>query len=235
LLAPDNRVVMISGASRGIGHAIAQALSSLGYRLSLGVRDPQSLSVEDFANEVLICNWDATVAGGAEQWVAQTLAHYGAIDALVLNAGVMKSVGFDEGSEADLDLMLEVNFKSPWRLVKSALPSLLDSGHGRVINLVSLSGKRVFSASNLGYSASKFAASALTHAVRQAGWDDGVRATSICPGLVDTDMVEHVTAPPGQFKISPQAIAATAAYALSLPNDAVVAEILVNSRLEPMF
>ena len=76
---------------------------------------------------------------------------------------------------------------------------------------------------------------ALTHAVRQAGWDDGVRATSICPGLVDTRMVEHVTAPEGQFKIEPETIAETVAYALALPNSASVAEVLVNSRLEPMF
>ena len=83
-----------------------------------------------------------------------------------------------------------------------------------------------------GYAASKFAAVALTHAVRRAGWDDGVRATAICPGLVDTDMVAGKTAPEGEFKIEPEAIAASVAYLLSLPNNASVAELLINSRLE---
>ena len=62
----------------------------------------------------------------------------------------------------------------------------------------------------------------------------GVRATSICPGMVDTRMVEHVSVPEGQFKIEPEAIAESVAYALSLPNNASVAEVLVNSRYEAM-
>ena len=119
-------------------------------------------------------------------------------------------------------------------LITRALPALRESGSGRVINVVSLSGKRVLSARLLGYQASKFAASALTHAIRERGWEDGVRATSICPGLVDTRMVEHVEAPEGQFKIEPETVAASIAYALSLPNSASVAEVLINSRFETM-
>ena len=80
------------------------------------------------------------------------------------------------------------------------MPQLRAAGTGRVVNIASLAGKRLLSDS-LGYSASKFAAVALTHAVRRAGWDDGVRATAICPGLVDTDMVAAKTAPEGEFKI----------------------------------
>ena len=87
----------------------------------------------------------------------------------------------------------------------------------------------------LGYSASKFAALALTHAIRHDGWSDGIRATAICPGLVEMRMVADVEPPEGQFKIAPDTIAETVAYALSLPNEAVVAEILVNSRLEASF
>ena len=115
------------------------------------------------------------------------------------------------------------------------MPHLRKSGHGRVANIVSLSGKRLLRGSQLGYSASKYAALVLTHAIRQEGWEDGVRATAICPGMVDTRMVGDMQVPEGQFKIDPETIAETVAYALSLPNNAVVAEILVNSRLEPMF
>ena len=87
----------------------------------------------------------------------------------------------------------------------------------------------------LGYSASKFAAMSLTNAIRLSGWDDGVRATSVCPGMVKTRMTEEVVVPDGHFKMEPEVIAQTIAYALSLPNSAAVAEILVNSRLEDMF
>ena len=131
--------------------------------------------------------------------------------------------------------MWDVNFKGPLRLIRSTLDALKQSGSGRVVTIVSLSGKRLMGSGNLGYSASKFAALSLSHAVRHEGWNDGVRATAICPGLVDTDMVSHMNAPSGEFKITPEAIAATTAYALSLPNSAAVAEILVNSRLEATF
>lgn len=238
MLQSNNRVVMISGANRGIGLAVAHALATAGYRLSLGVRDVASVNTSEIGDDrgadVMVAPYDASSRSAASDWTQETLDKFGAIDALVLNAGVMFPIGFDDDKEDELDTMWDVNFKGPLRLVRAALPSLKACGHGRVVNVVSLSGKRVMGAGNLGYSASKFAALSLTHSIRQEGWDDGIRATAICPGLVDTDMVSHVTAPAGEYKITPEAIAATAAYALSLPNEASVAEVLVNSRLETM-
>ncbi len=235
MLSPENRVVMISGANRGIGLAVAKTLSAAGYRLSLGARDPSVLDLSMFSSEVFVQPYDALDDASASSWVQATQQKYSSIDALILNAGVMKPVAVASGGEQDLDLMWNVNFKAPLRLVRAALPGLKQCGHGRVINMVSLSGKRVMGSGNLGYCASKFAATSLTHALRYEGWDYGLRATSICPGLVDTDMVAQVTPPENEFKIDPEAIAETTAYALSLPNSASVAEILVNSRLETMF
>lgn len=235
MLTPDNRVVMITGANRGIGLATAQCLSLVGYRLSLGVRDESTIDTASFSNEVITHVYDAKDKASATSWTDYTLDHYGTIDALVLNAGVMVAIGVMDENEEDLDLMWDVNFKGPLQLSRAAIPALKKCGHGRIVNLVSLSGKRVLGSGNLGYSASKYAALALTHAIRHEGWADGLRATAICPGLVDTDMVAHVSAPEGEFKITPDAIANTVAYAMSLPNDASVAEILVNSRLEAFF
>ena len=235
MLSPDNRTVMISGANRGIGLAIAKLLDQQGYRLSLGVRDTSSINKNDFKGNVTIHEYHANDKTTARSWTERTLEEFGSIEAVVLNAGVLKACGIENGTDEDLDLMWQVNFKGPLHLVRETLPSLKQCGSGRVINLVSLSGKRLMSESNLGYSATKFAALSLTHAIRQSGWNEGVRATSICPGLVDTDMVSQITTPEHEFKITPDAIAATAAYALSLPNDASVAEILVNSRLEASF
>jgi len=235
MLAVSNRVVMITGANRGIGKAIARTLAQRGYRLSLGARNSANIDTSEIDCEVFTHDYDARDKQSAPLWVEKTLEQYGTIDAVVLNAGVMKPVGVAEGSEEDLDLMWDVNFKGPLRLIRSALPALKRCGHGRVINIVSLSGKRVMGSKNLGYCASKYAALSLTHAIRQEGWQDGLRATAICPGLVDTDMVSNVDTPNGEFKISPDTIAATAEYALSLPNESAVAEVLVNSRLESMF
>ena len=233
MIPPTDRVVMISGANRGIGLAAAKHLASLGYTLSLGARDPASIPM-DGLGDALTHRWEATETETSTDWVDTTMERYGRIDAVFLNAGVEVGGSLLTGTEDEFDLMFAVNFKGPLWLARAALPHLKASCHGRVINLVSLAGKRVMRAEILGYSASKFAANALTHAIREDGWKDGVRATSICPGLVDTRMVEDVTPAEGAFKIDPDDIAQTVAYALSLSNSASVAEIGVNSRFEHM-
>ena len=235
MLAADGRVIMISGANRGIGLATARVLAARGFRLSLGVRDPDTIDRAGFDIDPHIARWDATEPESSKAWAAEVLQNFGQIDGVVLNAGVAIAGKLEDDDESAYDTMWEVNFKGPLRLTRAVLPALRASEHGRMINVVSLSGKRLMRASMLGYSASKFAALALTHAIRHDGWSDGIRATAVCPGLVDTRMVADVEPPEGQFKIAPDTIAETVAYALSLPNEAVVAEILVNSRLEASF
>lgn len=234
MLAPEGRVIMISGANRGIGLATATLLAARGCRLSLGARDHGLMDAARL-DEALSAEWHAEDAASSRNWVAATLERFGRVDGVVMNAGLALEVGLTEEDETDYDRMWEVNFKGPLRLARAAMPALRESGNGRVVNIVSLAGKRLLGTAMLGYSASKFAALALTHAIRREGWSDGVRATAICPGMVDTRMVANRDTPPGEFKIEPEAIAETVAYALSLPDNASVAEILVNSRLEPSF
>ncbi len=235
MLSPDNRVIMISGANRGIGLACAQALSKRGYSLSLGARTPGNIDRKLAGQHALCTRWDATDPASANSWAQATLERFGRIDGIVMNAGVGHNLQLEEADETALDEMWEVNYKGPLRLIRAVMPSLRVAGHGRVISIVSLSGKRLLGTRMFGYAATKFAALSLVHAVRHEGWDDGVRATAICPGLVDTRMVDHVEPPPGEFKIDPATIGETAAYALSLPDNASVAEILINSRMETMF
>ena len=235
MLQPDGRVILVSGANRGIGLAAARHLAALGYRLSLGARRPDSIP-EDFAwGDALSHAWEATDPDSSAAWVDATIARFGRIDGVVMNAGIEVGGALVDGDEDEFDQMWDVNFKGPLRLIRACLPHLRASGQGRVVNIVSLAGKRVLRHEILGYSASKHAALALTHAIRRAGWDDGVRATALCPGMVDTDMVAHARTAEGQFKIAPETIAASIAYALSLPNEAVLAELLINSRFEPLF
>lgn len=234
MLAPDGRVVMISGANRGIGLAAARVLAAEGYSLSLGARNINKLeeAISDLPpGQVLRARWEANDRASSADWVAATLEHFGRLDGVVANAGLSLPARLEDDDETPYDEMWEVNFKGPLRLIRAALPSLRAVKTGRVVVLASLSGKRVLSDS-LGYPASKFAAVALTHAVRQAGWTDGVRATAVCPGMVDTDMVADKPVPEGAFKIEPEVIARAVAYLLSLPNNASVAELLINSRLE---
>jgi NAD(P)-dependent dehydrogenase (short-subunit alcohol dehydrogenase family) len=227
------RVAMISGASRGIGLAIARELCQRGQRVSLGVRRPESVP-DDLKSQSELCfthAYDATERGAHVPWVNATIKQFGYVDTLVNNAGIATNVTLDLGTDEALDKMFEVNVKAPFRLIQALLPQLRASGHGRVINIASLSGKRVFGL-NAGYQMSKHALMALTHAVRRAGFKDGVRASAICPGFVATDMTSGVVDVPRNEMTDPKDIAILAATLIDLPNTASVAELLVNCRYE---
>jgi NAD(P)-dependent dehydrogenase (short-subunit alcohol dehydrogenase family) len=225
---------MISGASRGIGLAIARELTQAGLALSLGVRRPGEFR-DPLAGdgEVLVHPYDAHERDAATAWVDATIARFGRIDVLVNNAGISRFVGLEEGSEDDLDELLAVNVKAPFRVIRAALPHLKAAGSGRVINVASLSGKRVMGL-NAGYQMSKHAVVALTHAVRRIGWEHGIRATALCPGFVNTDLVAHVTDVPHEQMTDPKDLARLVATVVALPNTAAVAELLVNCRYEHM-
>jgi NAD(P)-dependent dehydrogenase (short-subunit alcohol dehydrogenase family) len=225
---------MISGANRGIGLAIARELKQSGLALSLGIRRPAGFA-DQLAHDadVLLHRYDAQERDAATHWVDATIARFGRIDVLVNNAGISRFVSLEEGSEDDLDELLAVNVKAPFRVVRAALPHLKSSGTGRVINVASLSGKRV-KGLNAAYQMSKHAVVALTHAVRRAGWEHGVRATALCPGFVDTELVAHVTDVPHDQMTNPADLARLVATVVSLPNTAAVAELLVNCRYEHM-
>ena len=116
MISPEGRVVMISGASRGIGLAVARNLYQAGFSLSLGVRDIEAMrkTVDDWdTSRVLISKYDAVDKGTHKTWVDTTAEHYGRIDGLVNNAGIMQPVSVDDGefNEKGLDLMWSVNVK----------------------------------------------------------------------------------------------------------------------------
>ncbi|WP_341503794.1 SDR family NAD(P)-dependent oxidoreductase [Gallaecimonas sp. GXIMD4217] len=222
------RNILISGASRGIGLAIARHLSAQGHRLSLGIRSGQPPA--DLAQHHCFA-YDAS-RGDEEAWLASARKALGPVDTLVHCAGVLEVVGLLDDFEAPLERMLEVNLKAPWRLTRAAWEDLRAHGQGRVISLVSLSGKRVKGLS-AGYSASKFAQLALHQAIRNTGWEDGIRATAICPSWVNTDMAAANCPLEPDTLTQPDDIAALVDSILALPNSAVVDEIAVNCRLEP--
>ncbi|WP_026872849.1 SDR family NAD(P)-dependent oxidoreductase [Inquilinus limosus] len=227
----DARVAMISGAGRGIGAEIAAALARAGWRLSLGARNPAQLIPPEGA-DALAHRFDARDPDSERLWVEATAERFGRIDAVIANAGIMIPKTVIAADDADLDDLIQVNVKSPLRLVRAAWPHLVASGHGRVVTIASLSGKRVKSATSGLYAVSKFAALALTHAIRHAGWDEGVRATAVCPGFVATDMAAGLTNRPPEAMTQPQDVARIVAFLLDLPDTASIAEIPINSTLE---
>ncbi|GAB4193846.1 MAG: SDR family NAD(P)-dependent oxidoreductase [Thalassobaculales bacterium] len=232
MLDPKGRVILVSGASRGIGLAIARALGERGYSLSLGARDPAPLAAA-FGPAVACHRYEAEDPATHAAWVAATLARFGRIDGLVNNAGIAPLYRIEDGEEAVLDRILAVNVKAPLSMTRLCLPHLKASGSGRIVNVGSLSGKRVRN-DNAGYAISKYALMALTHATRRLGWEHGVRVTALCPSFVRTDLTAEVTTVAPAEMIDPADLAELAATVIALPNTAAVAELLVNCRHEDM-
>ncbi len=220
------KVVMISGAARGIGRAVAERLLAAGCQVSAGVRD-----VSRAPEGSVGFAYDANRRGSALGWVDATVARFGRVDALVNAAGINPRATLLEGPDDAFQDLWTVNAMGPIHVIRAAWPHLVAGGEGRVINISSLSGKRVRN-DNLGYAMSKFAVMALTQEVRRLGWDHGIRATALCPGFVDTDMTAHVTKWPRDKMSRPEDLALAAEMLLRLSNTASVAELLVNCRHE---
>ena len=121
--------------------------------------------------------------------------------------------------------------KAPMYLVSLAWPYLKRSGTGRVINICSLSAKRVKGGS-FAYGMSKSALLSFTHSIRQAGWSHGIRATAVCPGWVNTDMIREICPFDPTEITQPEEVAQLILEVLALPNRASVPELLINCQLE---
>jgi NAD(P)-dependent dehydrogenase (short-subunit alcohol dehydrogenase family) len=238
MLSANGRVIMITGANRGVGLALARCLHGKGYTLSLGARDVEALdaAVTDIAGErVSTHRYDAYDVASNSAWVEATVARFGRIDGLVNNAGISLHPSIEDADEDAYDAMWVVNVKGPLRMTRLALPHLRKSGSGRIVNVASLAGKRVGGAI-AGYSMSKYALVALSHATRHIGWNDGVRVTALCPGWINTEMavLDGATTPLGEM-IQPEDLAELVATVMALPNTASISELPINCLHEELY
>ena len=236
MLKPNNRVILISGASSGIGLAIAKLLLEEGYNLSLGVRNiekTKNLFSKCKSQNYIIEKFEATDLKTIDSWVENTINIFGKIDGLINNAGILKIVSFDEGEIEELNELWKVNVVAPFYLTKLCLPHIKKTNYGRIINIASTDGKRYRESVSVGYSMVKHALVSMSHATRIAGWNDGIRVTAIWPGAVDTNLLNGI---PGvttsKQRLKPETIAHTVSYVLSLPKNASVAELPINARVE---
>ncbi|WP_318765280.1 SDR family NAD(P)-dependent oxidoreductase [Agrobacterium fabrum] len=220
----QSRVVMVSGATRGIGKAIAQDLIRHGYRVSLGARNVQDLeAVFGDQNEALhYARFDALDHSSMKDWVSTTVAKFNRIDGLVNNAGCGDHVDLEKEINVEmLQKQWDINCVAPLIMTKLCMPYLIESGSGRIVNLNSMSGQRVAN-SLVGYNMTKHGLGGLTKTTQHVGWDHGLRAVDICPGFVATDMSSWTNLIGPDEMIQPQDIAKLVREAMERPNRAFV-------------
>ena len=233
------RKILISGSSRGIGKAIAIKLLKEGHSISLGVRNKDDLintALDPISNnpeKFIVHKYDATVKNSSIEWVKKTFKTFKNIDTIIHCAGILKrtSLIFNDNEIQDIENIWKVNVLGPWILTRDAWKYLSMNNSGRIIVLVSMSGKR--SKGNLAsYSMSKFALMSLCQTMKNEGWEKGIRVTAICPGWVNTDMAKEINHFPKEDMTQTNDIAKICSNILDLPNSSVPFEIALNCQLE---
>lgn len=189
----DRRIACISGASAGIGAAVAESLASQGFGLVLGARRVEKVRElafrlsADFGVPVWGGALDVTSGPSVDSFLTEGVRQLGGIDVLVNNAGVAHGVDrLDSVTPEKWRRMLETNVEGVLRLTRAALPFIRKSGNGHVVNISSIAGQGVYPGGGV-YCATKHALDALTQTLRLELLGEPIRVTSIDPGMVETE------------------------------------------------
>ena len=190
----DRRVVVVTGAGRGIGRAVAEALAAEGARVAIcarGVAELEAAAAQLRAAgaDVLALPCDVAREGEVARFADAVRARLGDPEVLVNNAGIVRRGRLDEQDPLDWQAVLDVNLTGTYHVTRAFLPAMRVARRGRIINLSSISGRQG-TASLSAYCAAKHAVVGLTRALAEELRDEGVQVNAICPGSVDTRMLE---------------------------------------------
>src|SRR5213592_4926362 len=178
----DGKVALVTGASRGIGAAVARRLAAAGVKLGLASRSGDDLGIADAVAQPC----DVRDSTQVEEIVSSTVNAFGRLDILVPNAGVGAYGPFLDLAPDFLEEMIDVNVKGTLYAVRAALPHLLESGEGDIVTLASEAGRRGLPLEAV-YCSSKFAQVGFTRSLDHELRERGIRCTNVCPGGVATD------------------------------------------------
>jgi NAD(P)-dependent dehydrogenase (short-subunit alcohol dehydrogenase family) len=186
------RVCLVTGASRGIGAAVAAALSADGHRVALLGRDAAALEAvaAGLPGETLAVVADVTDAGAVSGAFERVERHWGPVEVLVFSAGAGFAAPLVDTSDADWSRMLDLNLTAPFKYLRRALPSMTERGWGRVVVVASVVAKRG-EAQVAAYTAAKHGVLGLVRAAAAELARTGVTVNAVCPGYVDTPMTDQ--------------------------------------------
>ena len=218
------KVCIITGAGGGIGSEIAKALFNCGFKLVLMGRNEEKLKKVANGRECLIIPGDICDDNYIKEVFDKTVATYGGVDILINNAGVAQSKAFEEISMEEYDMIMNTNARAPFLMCKTALPYLMKSDCGTIINIASVTAHHGYGLQSV-YAASKHALLGFSKALSKEYYQKGVRVHVISPGAVFTDMV-RISRPDltGEGMLLPEDIAETVMYLIKMRPSASVAD-----------
>jgi 3-oxoacyl-[acyl-carrier protein] reductase len=230
------KVALVTGASRGIGLAIARRLGERGARLSLCARKPDVLaaavsSLQKLAMEVFSLTADITQSADVTRLVDATRKALGPVDILVNNAGVGHFGPFHELSESNWDITLDTNLKGVFLMSRAVAPEMIQRRTGQIINISSLSGKNAYKGGGI-YCASKYGLMGLTACMAEDLREYGVRVSAICPGSVATEFSLHVGKDTSKM-LQPEDVAHAVASLVTQGPTSFLSEILLRPLQKP--
>ncbi|WP_336773451.1 SDR family oxidoreductase [Paenibacillus sp. MMO-58] len=232
-----DKVVIITGASSGIGEETAKLLALNGAKVVLAARREDRLravvnDIKQSGGEAASVRADVVSAEDMNSLAQFALDKYGRIDVLVNNAGIMPNSRLDELRVEEWEQMIDVNIKGVLYGIAAVLPIMRGQKSGHIINLTSTAGYQVSPTSAV-YSATKFAVRAISEGLRlEESATSGIRSTLVAPGLTQTELFSSIASPEVQAMVSnlgiaPASIAKAIAYAIGEPDDTLVSEIMV--------
>jgi 3-oxoacyl-[acyl-carrier protein] reductase len=226
------QVALVSGASRGIGRAIALAFAREGARVALLARRRGDLelvarAIESDGGSALVVPGDAAEEDTARRAVEAALARFGRLDCLVTAQGAGAFGPLEASRVQDWDAMLRANLTATYLLCRAALPAMLAAGQGTIIALVSLAAVRAIPGC-AAYTASKAGVLGLVRALAAEVRGRGVRVAALSPGAVDTPFWDDIPSPPDRSRmLRPEAVAEAALLIATQPPGAFVEEIVL--------
>ncbi|MEK5141159.1 SDR family oxidoreductase [Paenibacillus sp. FSL M7-0134] len=235
----ENKVVVITGASSGIGEATALLLAERGAKVVLGARGADRLEalatrISNGGGEAVYARTDVRRREDLCNLVNLACERYGKLDVLVSNAGVMPISPLEDLCVEDWEDMIDVNIKGVLYGIAAALPIFHKQGSGHFVNIASVAGHKTVPNQSV-YSGTKFAVRAISEGLRQEAGDK-LRVTIISPGIVQTNFTEGMTNPAlrdqlaairDKLAMTPAAVARAIGFAIEQPDDIDVNEIVI--------
>jgi NADP-dependent 3-hydroxy acid dehydrogenase YdfG len=238
-----DKVVLITGASSGIGESTARVLGRKGARVILGARRTERLEkltkeIRDEGGTAHFRPLDVTNLQDVQAFVGFAKSTHGQIDVIVNNAGVMPLSKLEELKIDEWNRMIDVNVRGVLHGIAAGLPVMKQQGYGQFINVSSIGGHAVYPTAAV-YCATKFAVIAISEGLRQE--NDNIRVTVISPGVTESELAESITAEGAResmkefrrIAIPAEAIARAIGFAIEQPDDVDVNEIIVRPTASP--